>query len=55
MDLARFLGWLVGNMMSPHGILIVLAILAFAAWWRGWMDKPPAKDMTKHELDKYQG
>ncbi len=35
-ELAGAVGW----MCSPHGVLIILAMLAAFAYWRGWMKQP---------------
>jgi hypothetical protein len=54
MDLARFLGWLVGNMMSPHGVLIVaLIVVGVGSWLHG--RRKPARDLSDQELKDYQG
>jgi hypothetical protein len=41
-------------MLTPDGILMVLAIVIGVAWWRHKRRKP-ARPLSRDDLDHYQG
>jgi len=51
---AHALGTIAGHLASPHGILLVLAlVVGVAAWLHS--RRAPARELSQNELDHYQG
>jgi hypothetical protein len=51
---ASALGAIGGNLASPHGVLIIAAIVFGIAFWLH-KRRGPARELSRHDLEDYQG